>query len=133
MNPNNESGNSQSSSLVVASDDTLVDEVLSADTPVLVDFMATWCGPCKIMGPVFASMAPEYSGRVKFAKMDVDENPEVAGLLGIGSIPTFVLFARNVPVAAGVGAMQPDDLREWIDEALTRVNRQPAQPAAQDA
>src|SRR5829696_9242725 len=116
MDTNNESGNSQNGSVVVVSDDTFVTEVLSADTPVLVDFMATWCGPCKIMGPVFASMAPEYSGRVKFAKVDVDENPDIAGLLGIESIPTFVLFSRNVPVAAGVGAMPPDDLREWIEE-----------------
>ena len=65
----------------VINDDSFIAEVLEVDTPVLVDFMATWCGPCKMMGPIFEQIAPEYEGKVKFAKLDVDESPGVAGAL----------------------------------------------------
>ena len=109
------------------SDETFVAEVIEAGAPVLVDFWAQWCGPCKFMGPIFAKVAPDYEGRVKFAKLDVDANVEVPGALKVSSIPTFALFLGNVVVAAGVGAMREPDLRRWIDEALTRV------PAAEAA
>jgi thioredoxin 1 len=118
-------GKSDDGPVVVLSDDTFIEEVLGAETPVLVDFMATWCGPCKYMGPVFAGLAPEYEGKVKFAKLDVDESPGVASALQVNSIPTFMLFKQNTLVAAGVGAMQPPDLRTWIDSALERLAAEP--------
>jgi thioredoxin 1 len=74
-----------------------------------------------MMAPVFMQLAPEYDGRVKFAKMDVDENPAVPSALRITSIPTFILFSGESIVAAGVGAMRPDDLRKWIDDGISRL------------
>ncbi len=127
VKPSQDTGPAAQSPIVEVSDETFVAEVLDAELPVLVDFMAQWCGPCKMMGPIFAEAAVEYVGRVKFVKVDVDACPQVAGALQIRSIPTFALFAGNQAVAAGVGAMRAADLRRWIDEALTRV---PAQDAA---
>ncbi len=120
-------GAAAGSAVQEVSDETFMAEVVEAGTPVLVDFWAQWCGPCKFMGPIFAKVAPDYEGRVKFAKLDVDANYEVPGALQVRSIPTFALFSGNTVVAAGVGAMREPDLRHWIDEALTRV------PAAEAA
>jgi thioredoxin len=121
------------SGVVVLSDATFVPEVIEADIPVLVDFMAQWCGPCKRMGPVFADLAPEYSGTVKFAKLDVDANPEVAGALSIESIPTFMLIYRRTILAMGVGAMPPQALRDWLAEGLARMSEIPAEPVATES
>ena len=114
----------RSGQVVLVSDDNFVPEVLEAGTPVLVDFMAQWCGPCKVMGPVFAELAPEYKDRVKFAKVDVDESPGVAGALEIRSIPTFALFRGNTVYAMGVGAMRPQDLRTWIERGTLLTSSQ---------
>ncbi len=113
--------------VVVLSDATFIPDVLEADIPVLVDFMAQWCGPCKRMGPVFAELAPEYNGTVKFAKLDVDANPEVAGALNIESIPTFMLIYRRTMLARGVGAMPPQALRDWLAEGLARMSEVPVE------
>ncbi len=119
--------NETATGVVVLSDATFISDVLEADIPVLVDFMAQWCGPCKRMGPVFAELAPEYSGTVKFAKLDVDANPEVAGALNITSIPTFMLIYRRTLLARGVGAMPPQALRDWLAEGLARMSEVPAE------
>ena len=102
-------------------DETFVAAVLEAGLPVLVDFKAQWCGPCKFMGPIFAQLAPEYASRLKFVKVDVDASPAVANALHIQSIPTFALFNGRKMVATGVGAMPAADLRRWIEAALARV------------
>jgi thioredoxin 1 len=73
------------------------------------------------MGPVFAEVAPEYEGKVKFAKLDVDENPNVAGALGIQSIPTLMLIRGRTVYGEQAGAMRPDDLRSWIDDGLAHI------------
>jgi thioredoxin 1 len=112
------------------SDADFIAEVLETDTPVLVDFWATWCGPCKFMGPIFEELAPEYQGKVKFAKLDVDENPMVSGSLQIQSIPTFMLISGHTVYAQGVGAMPPDALRRWIDEALEYMDTAKAEEAS---
>ena len=102
-------------------DDNFIEDVLESGAPVLVDFWAPWCGPCKVMGPVFADLAPEYEGKVRFAKLDVDDNPQVAGALRIESIPTFMLISGKTVYAQGMGAMRPNDLRRWIDEGLKHM------------
>jgi thioredoxin 1 len=118
--------------ITALSDDTFIPEVLDSEMPVLVDFKAEWCGPCKIMGPVFAELAPEFGGRVKFAKMDVDENPTVPGALRVEGIPTFMLFYRSTVLNVGVGAMQPQALRAWIEQGLARMSDVPAEPPHQE-
>lgn len=111
--------------VTLVTDETFAAEVIEAELPVLVDFKADWCGPCKRMAPVFAQLAEEYDGKLKFAQVDVDESPGVANAAQVRSIPTFALLKGNVMVATGVGAMPPAQMRDWIEQALARI------PAAQ--
>lgn len=83
-------------------------KVLSADKPVLVDFFATWCGPCKMMAPVIDEVATEKAGEVSVYKIDIDENPEIAQQYGVMSIPTFIVFKGGQPAAKTLGA-QPKE------------------------
>lgn len=114
----------------IVTDENFTTDVLEAGVPVLVDFWAQWCGPCKFMGPIFTEVAPNYEGKVKFAKLDVDANPDIAGALRIESIPTFMLISGRTVYAQGAGAMRPDDLRRWIDEGLTHMSN--AEASAQE-
>ncbi len=93
-------------------------EVLQAGIPVLVDFYADWCGPCKMMGPVVAKIAEEYEGRVKVGKCNIDENMEMAARYRISSIPAFVVFRNGKPEATYVGAMSAAELKEKVEQAL---------------
>ena len=79
------------------------EEVLKSDKPVLVDFWATWCGPCRMLAPVIAQIAVKYEGTVKVGKVDVDENPELAESFNVSSIPTLILFKDGKPVAQRTG------------------------------
>ena len=85
-------------------DATFEDEVLRSQTPVVVDFWAPWCGPCRAVEPVLEQLASEYDGRVTFAKLDIDENPATASRYGVLSIPTAILFADGEAKEAVVGA-----------------------------
>ena len=93
-------------------------EVLESDTPVLVDFWAEWCAPCKMVAPILDELAEEYDGRVKFTKLDVDSSPQIAVQYGIRSIPTLLVFKGGSPVSQVVGAVPKGEIKKRIDSVL---------------
>lgn len=100
---------------VTGTDSNFQEEVLKADKPVLVDFWATWCGPCKIVKPVVEKLAGEYAGKVKVVEVDVDQNPQVSGTFGIMSIPTLMFFKNGQPVKTMIGAQGEEALKREFD------------------
>src|SRR5215212_8177496 len=100
------------------SDATFENEVLNAPGPVLVDFWATWCGPCKAIAPVLEEVASEQDGRLKIAKMDVDANGQTPMKFGIQAIPTMILFKNGQPVERLMGAMSKRDLLAKLEKHL---------------
>lgn len=100
-------------------DATFTQEVLNEPIkPVLVDFWAAWCGPCKIQGPIVSEIAKQYEGKAKIAKFDVDANPQTAQQFSILSIPTTMIFKAGKAVWQGVGVQQKKDLEEQLDKVL---------------
>jgi thioredoxin 1 len=93
-------------------------DVLKSTVPVVVDFWAEWCGPCKMIGPSLEEIAGEMAGKVKITKVNVDENPGVAGKLGIRSIPTLMLFKDGKLTSQKVGAAPKGELVKWISGAI---------------
>ena len=93
-------------------------DVLQSDKPVLVDFWADWCGPCKMIGPSLEEISEELSDQLTIAKMDIMENPEVPGKIGVQSIPLMVLFKNGEPVAHKLGAAPKSQLKGWIESVL---------------
>ena len=102
-------------------DDNFESEVLEAETPVLVDFYADWCGPCKVIAPIVADLADEFEGRAKVVKLDIDANPEAAFKYAIKSIPTLMIFDGGRPVAQGVGVFSNATLRQGLEIVLDKV------------
>ncbi len=107
-----------SSDLVILQDATFENEVLKSDIPVLVDFWAVWCGPCKAIAPTVEELAKQYRGKVKVAKMDVDEHQQVPQQYGIRSIPTLLLFKGGRVVDTIVGAVPRSKLEESLKKAI---------------
>ncbi len=104
------------SDIVEVTDATFADEVLKSDLPVVVDFWAEWCGPCRIIAPILKELAGEMKGKVKIAKIDVDSNKGVAGQFGIQGIPTLIFFRDGKPVDQKVGVAGKDVLREAMEK-----------------
>ena len=92
--------------------------VLKADLPVLVDFWAEWCGPCKMIAPIVEELSEEYAGKLDFAKLDVDSNPATAMAYGVRSIPTLLIFKGGKPVDQIIGAVPKGALKKKIDSTL---------------
>lgn len=99
-------------------DSNFNDEVIQADTPVLVDFWAEWCGPCRMVGPVVEELAGDYEGRVKVGKVDVDSNPQISMQYGIRSIPSLLIFKNGEVVDQIVGAVPKTHLQKQLDAQL---------------
>ncbi len=93
-------------------------DVLGADGPVLVDFWAEWCGPCKMIGPALEELSDELGGKVTIAKLNIDENPEAPGKYGVRGIPTMILFKAGAPAATQVGAAPKSQLKAFIERSL---------------
>ena len=103
------------SKAVTVSDATFTDEVLNSETPVLVDFWAAWCGPCRVVGPILDEISIEQVGRLKIAKVNIDENQEIAQQLGISSIPTMMLYKNGEMVERIVGAYPKPRILEKVE------------------
>ncbi len=99
-------------------EETFDEEVVRSQRPVLVDFYADWCGPCKVVGPIVAELAGDYAGRVDVRKVDVDANPSLASQYGVRSIPTLVIFRDGRPQDSIVGAVPKSQLAEAIERAV---------------
>ena len=99
-------------------DDSFAADVLNSDKPVLVDYWAEWCGPCKMIAPMLDEVSKDYDGRLQIVKMNVDENPDVPAKFSIRGIPTLMLFKNGAPVATKVGALSKSQLTLFLDSNL---------------
>ncbi|MBV5274817.1 thioredoxin TrxA [Lamprocystis purpurea] len=107
-----------SDSIVHVTDDSFEDEVLKSPQPVLVDYWADWCGPCKMIAPVLDEIAKDYAGRLKVAKLNIDENQATPPRYGIRGIPTLMLFRKGEVEATKIGAVSKSQLTAFIDSNL---------------
>ena len=104
---------------IALTDDNFSREVLSADTPVLVDFWAAWCGPCRMVAPIVEELAREYAGKAKICKLDVDDAQKTAGEYGIRSIPTMLIFKDGKVADQVIGAVPKTQITEKLDATIS--------------
>ena len=103
---------------VKVTDETFAAEVTASDIPVVVDFWAEWCGPCKQIGPSLEELSEEYAGKIKIAKVNVDENPNSPAQMGVRGIPALFVFKNGEVVSNKTGAAPKAALKSWIDESV---------------
>ena len=106
------------SNVINITDQNFEDEVIKSDIPVLIDFWAEWCGPCKILGPVIDDVANEFDGKVKFTKLNIDENPDNTQKFGIRGIPTIMIFKSGSKTATSVGVLSKSELTSFLNENM---------------
>lgn len=106
------------SSVIIFNDASFEKEVLQATSAVLVDFWAEWCGPCKMIAPILEELAPNYLGKIKIGKLNVDENPNTPAKYGIRGIPTLILFKDGKALETKVGALSKSQLEAFLDGHL---------------
>ena len=104
--------------IVHVTDDSFEQDVLQSDRPVLVDYWAEWCGPCKMIGPLLNEIADEYQGKLKVAKLNIDDNSGTPAQFGIRGIPTLMLFKNGTATATKVGALSKGQLADFINSNL---------------
>ena len=107
-----------SDNIINVTDSTFEQEVLSSEVPVLLDYWAEWCGPCKMIAPILNDIADEYSGKIKVAKINIDENPGTPAKFGVRGIPTLMIFKSGSIEATKVGAMSKSQLSAFIDSTI---------------
>ncbi|MCG8383008.1 MAG: thioredoxin TrxA [Gammaproteobacteria bacterium] len=104
-----------SDNIINITDSSFEQDVLHSETPVLVDYWAEWCGPCKMIGPILEQVADEYAGKITIAKLNIDENPNTPPKYGIRGIPTLMVFKNGEVEATKVGALSKSQLTDFID------------------
>jgi len=109
-----------SENIITVDQDSFQKAVLDSQKPVLVDFWAPWCGPCRAVAPVVEELAKDYDGKIGFAKLNVDEAPFVASKYGVMSIPTIIVFRDGKPVQHAIGYQPKDQLKKLLDSALAK-------------
>ncbi|WP_040839487.1 thioredoxin TrxA [Thiothrix nivea] len=107
-----------SDNIMQLSDATFEQEVLKSGTPVLVDYWAEWCGPCKMIAPILEEIATDFAGKLKVAKLNIDENPGIPPRYGIRGIPTLMLFKNGAVEATKVGALSKSQLTAFLNQSL---------------
>jgi len=107
-----------SEQILYLTDDTFEQEVINSSNPVLVDYWAEWCGPCKMIAPILEEIASEYTGKVRIAKLNIDENPQTPPRYGIRGIPTLMLFKDGNVEATKVGALSKSQLTAFLDSNI---------------